>query len=95
MSADVESKVHSTPDYGGSMIKAQLDELLEQRGKSLYWLQQQTGFAYTTLWKLRTGKADSIKFDVLDKICTLLECAPGDVLVQVPDGDPVKAKRGR
>ena len=95
MSAVVESKIQGNPDYGGLMIKAQLDELLEQRGKSLYWLQQQTGFAYTTLWKLRTGKADSIKFDVLDKICTLLECAPGDVLVQVPDGDRVKAKRRR
>lgn len=77
------------------MIKAQLDEILEARGKSLYWLQQQTGFAYTTLWKLRTGKSDSIKFDILDKICTLLECTPGDVLIQVSEGEGGKSKRRR
>lgn len=71
------------PTFGGCMIESRLDEILERRGKSLYWLQKETGFAYTTLWKLRTGKADSIRFEILDKICTLLDCSPGDLLVQV------------
>lgn len=73
------------------MIKVRLDEILGEREKSLYWLQQETGFAYTTLWKLRTGKSESIKFEVLDQICTLLECTPGEVLVQVSE----KSKRAK
>lgn len=71
---------------GGGMVEARLDDMLKKRGKSLYWLQKETGFAYTTLWKLSTGKTDSIKFEILDKICALLDCEPGDILVRVKDG---------
>jgi len=78
----VETRRQDAPN-GDGMIEAKLDEVLEKRGKSLYWLQQKTGFAYTTLWKLSTGKTESIKFEVLDKICDLLECEPGDILVRV------------
>ncbi|MEW6208735.1 MAG: helix-turn-helix domain-containing protein [Acidobacteriota bacterium] len=72
------------------MITTRLEELLSQRDRTLYWLSKETGVGYKTLHKLARGRADSIKFDILDKICSLLDCAPGDVLVQVPE---VKSKR--
>jgi putative transcriptional regulator len=74
-----------SPGYGGPMIDNRLDELLERCGKSLYAVQKETGLAYSTLWKLRSGRANSITFDVLDKLCTSLDCQPGDLLIQVKD----------
>lgn len=74
------------------MIQVMLDEILNNRGQSLYWLQQHTGIAYTTLWRLRTGKANSITFPILNVICDALECRPGDLLIKVDDA---KQSRGK
>jgi putative transcriptional regulator len=74
------------------MINVKLDEILQDREKSLYWLQQQTGVAYTTLWKLRTGKANSISFSILGAICAHLECSPGELLV-VGEAKATRQKR--
>ncbi|HVE58797.1 MAG TPA: helix-turn-helix domain-containing protein [Pyrinomonadaceae bacterium] len=61
-------------------IEVRLDALLEERGRSFYWLSKQTGVSHTTLWRLKKGKALGINFATLEKICEALECAPGDVL---------------
>jgi putative transcriptional regulator len=61
-------------------IKVCIDEQLEQRGRSFYWLSKQTGVSHTTLWRLKKGKALGINFITLEKICRALECAPGDIL---------------
>ena len=62
------------------IIEVRIDELLEKRGRSFYWLSKQTGVSHTTLWRLKKGKALGINFVTLEKICQVLECAPGDVL---------------
>ena len=77
------------------MIATRLEELLGKRERTLYWLAKESGVGYKTLHKLARGRADSIKFDILDKICTLLECTPGDVLIQVSEGEGGKSKRRR
>jgi putative transcriptional regulator len=77
------------------MISARLNDILKERGRSLYWVQQQTGIAYTTLWRLRTGQANSISFPILDAICTQLECTPGELLVQVSGKAKAAARKGR
>lgn len=61
-------------------IEVRIDALLEERGRSFYWLSKQTGVSHTTLWRLKKGKALGINFATLEKICEVLECAPGDVL---------------
>lgn len=61
-------------------IEIRLDEILEVRGRSFYWLAKQTGISYTTLWRLKKGNALGINFVTLEKICEVLECQPGDVL---------------
>lgn len=63
------------------VIQTRIDELLRERGKSLYWLAKETGIAYPTLWRLRDSKTESIAFRVLEGICLALECSPGDVLI--------------
>ena len=65
------------------MIEIRVDELLKTRGRSFYWLAKQTGISHTTLWRLKKAKALGINFDTLEKLCDVLECQPGDVIVRV------------
>lgn len=65
------------------MIKVRLDELLEARGKSRYWLAQQASMTQSALSLLGRGKTKRIDFTKLDAICEALDCQPGDVLVRV------------
>lgn len=84
-------EVQSQPLGGAMAIHTKLDEILAQRERSLYWLQQQTGISYTALLRLRKDRARSVDYEVLDKICAALECAPGDLIVRVTD--EAKSKR--
>ena len=62
------------------MIEIRIDKLLGNRGRSFYWLANETSISHTTLWRLKKGKALGINFETLEKICQVLECQPGDVL---------------
>src|ERR1051325_5047815 len=75
---DVINKRHQKE--GTIMIEVRVDELLEEHGRSFYWLAKETGISHTTLWRLKKGKALGINFDTLEKICQRLNCQPGDVL---------------
>lgn len=67
------------------VIQTRIAELLQERGKSLYWLAKESGIAYPTLWRLRDSKTESIAFRVLESICLALGCTPGDVLILVKE----------
>jgi putative transcriptional regulator len=69
------------------MIKPMLTELLAERGITLYKLAKDTDLAYSTLHKLSKAKTESIDFRVLDLICGVLDCEPGDVLKRVVNGE--------
>jgi putative transcriptional regulator len=74
------------------MIEIRLDELLQNRGRTFYWLAKQTGISHTTLWRLKKGKALGINFDTLRKLCRALECRPGDVL-SITNGKNIGKKK--
>ncbi|HLA12016.1 MAG TPA: helix-turn-helix transcriptional regulator [Pyrinomonadaceae bacterium] len=61
------------------MLRIHIDQLLEKRGRTFYWLSKETGISHTTLWRLKKGRALGINFDTLEKLCTTLQCQPGDV----------------
>lgn len=65
------------------MIKFQLNELLERRGQTLYWLWKRTGIRYATIWQMGKGEVSRLNLDALDRVCEVLECQPGDLLVRV------------
>ena len=56
-------------------VEVRVDELLEERGRSYYWLSKETGISHTTLWRLKKGKALGINFVTLEKICGALGCS--------------------
>ena len=53
-------------------IEVRIDELLNAKGRSFYWLSKQTSISYTTLWRLKKGKALGINFATLEKLCHFL-----------------------
>lgn len=61
-------------------IEVKIDSLLEKKGRSFYWLSKRTSVSYTTLWRLKKGKALGVNFVTLEKICQALDCEPGDLL---------------
>jgi len=74
-------------------IEIRVDELLEQHGRTFYWLAKETGISHTTLWRLKKGKALGINFGTLEGICQALKCQPGDVL-RLADEKKAPRKRG-
>ena len=75
-------------------IAVPIDEILEKRKQSFYWLSKETGVSYTTLWRLKKGKALGINFATLEKICSVLQCSPGDVL-RLDNGKAKKKAAGQ
>jgi len=79
--------------YRFVVIKLKLNEVLEERGKTLYWLWKLTGIRYATIWQMGKGEVARLNLDVLDRICEVLECQPGDLLVRVEGRK--KRRRGK
>lgn len=78
------------------MIQILLNGLLEERSRTLYWLSQEAGVRYATIWSLSRGEVGRLSVDVLDRICEALDCQPGDLLVRVTETKRRKErKRGR
>jgi DNA-binding Xre family transcriptional regulator len=62
-------------------ITLQIDQLLE--GRTYYWLAKNADIGWPTVKDLATGRATLIKLEVLDRLCAVLDCEPGDILVRV------------
>jgi len=64
------------------MIKVKLNEMLAKRGHTLYWLWKETGIRYATIWQMAKGEVTRLNLETLDRVCEVLECEPGDLLVR-------------
>ncbi|EEI72619.1 MAG: helix-turn-helix transcriptional regulator [Lentilactobacillus diolivorans] len=65
------------------MIKVNLDLMLVKKEMSSKELAMKVGITQANLSILKTGKARGIRFETLDKICSALNCQPGDILEYV------------
>jgi putative transcriptional regulator len=75
------------------MIEVKLKDLLENRGRTRYWLAQETGIQFKTLARIeRAESSNRIELRVLDSICRALECQPGDLLVFVTTDKPASPR---
>lgn len=61
------------------MVKLRVLELLEERGKTKYWLYKQLGMSYQNFNKMVNGQTKSIRYDNIETICLLLSCTPNDL----------------
>ena len=74
------------------MAKLLLKEVLEEKGKSLYWLAEETNISYPTLHKLAQGNTISANFDTLEIICNVLNIDLTD-LIKLDKNNRKKSKK--
>jgi putative transcriptional regulator len=61
-------------------VIVRLDVMLALRKKRAKDLAAEIGITEANLSLLRTGKVKGVRFDTLARICTALQCKPGDIL---------------
>ena len=61
------------------MIKLKVLDLLEQKGRTKYWLYKQLGMSYQNFSKMVNNKTKSIRYENIETICLLLECTPNEL----------------
>ncbi len=61
------------------MVKLQVLELLQQQGRTKYWLYKQLGMSYQNFSKMVNNETQSIKLERIETLCQLLNCTPNDL----------------
>ena len=60
------------------MVRLRILEILEEQGKTRYWLNKRMEMHYVSFKKMIENQTDSIRFETLDKLSTLLNLPIGD-----------------
>ncbi|WP_281545753.1 helix-turn-helix transcriptional regulator [Grimontia sp. SpTr1] len=66
-------------------ITIDLDVMMARRKMRLKELSKLVGVTEQNLSILKNGKAKAVRFSTLEKICEVLECQPGDILIYAAD----------
>ena len=61
-------------------MEIKIKKILEEKGKTIYWLSKEVGITHYNLSKLVKNETTSIKFEHIEKICKALNCTPNDIL---------------
>ena len=61
------------------MIKLRALDLLNENGKTKYWLYMQLGMSYQNFNKMVNNETKSIKYDNIEIMCRLFNCTPNDL----------------
>lgn len=64
------------------MIKLQINELLGDR--SHWWLAKTAQIEYSVIRNLASQKSQRINYATIQTLCDVLNCEPGDLLVEMP-----------
>lgn len=67
------------------MIKFRLKVQLAMNDMNQKELAEKTGIRPSTISAICTGSIKEMPVGVLDKICTVLKCQPGDLMEHIPD----------
>ena len=62
-------------------IRVTLDEILTRKGLKAKDVAREVGVSETHLSLFRSGKVKGVRFDTLAKLCDVIGCQPGDLLV--------------
>ena len=61
------------------MVTLDVLRLLEQRGKTKYWLYKQLGMSYQNFNRMVNNETKSIRDETIEVLCQLLECTPNQL----------------
>jgi putative transcriptional regulator len=67
------------------MIKLDVLRILEEQGKTKYWLYKQLGMSYQNFSRMVNNETKSIRYENIETMCLLLNCTPNDLLVITED----------
>ena len=85
LSESFDSGIMSNRKKVETVIKFRLKVLLAMNEMTQMQLSEKTGVRQPTISAICTGSAKHLPVDVLDKICTVLNCQPGDIMEYIPD----------
>ncbi len=74
------------------MIRLELEPMLKARDMSFYRLGIEAKINPSIIQRMKTHTIKSVSFGVLERICTVLECEPCELIVRTPDRK-VKTKK--
>lgn len=66
-------------------IQLRVKEILEEKGKSNYWLSQKLGMCYRNYHNLVTNQTTAIRFETMEKLCEILEVPVNELFDQIDD----------
>ena len=75
----MQNVVFSMKEYGH--IEIHLKELMEERGVTRNALARATNTRFEVINKWYHGHVEKIEADVLARICYILDCNPGDIIL--------------
>lgn len=64
------------------MIYVRINEILKEKKKTKYWFIKNMEGGYQSLSHLMDNTTTGIKFETLEKMCKILDCEPGDIIVR-------------
>ena len=67
------------------MIKLDGLRLLEEQGRTKYWLYKQLGMSYQNFNRMVNNETKSIGYENSETMCLLLNCTPNDLFVITED----------
>lgn len=63
------------------MVYFRIKEILKKKKKTKYWFIKNMEGGYQSLSNLMNNETKAIHFDTLERICNLLECEIGELIV--------------
>ena len=63
------------------MIRLDVLRILQEQGKTKYWLYKQLGMSYQNFSKMVNNETKSIRYENIETMCLLLNCTPNDLFV--------------
>lgn len=63
------------------MIKTNIQNLLNKKGKTRYWLVKEMQTTYKTVNKLCDNTLTGLQLETIEKLCNILECSPNDLFI--------------
>lgn len=62
-------------------MKLSIQTQLKKQNITRYELAKRIGVTYPTIDNIYKGTSTSIKFEILEQLCKVLECTPNDILI--------------
>jgi putative transcriptional regulator len=63
------------------MIKTNIQNLLDKKGRTRYWLVKEMQTTYKTVNKLCDNTLTGLQLETIEKLCDILECSPNDLFI--------------